>query len=152
MKFTWADGSRVKIDAQEAGSRIHAIRKRKGGTITPDDVLADARKKSSPLHGHFEWNDTAAARKFRLMQAGYLLRTLVVIYDDHPDEKPVRSFVNVDSGEDRGYEDTLTAMSTPEMRAQVLARAKYELKVWTRRYRRFTEFAQVVEVAKSVMA
>lgn len=151
MKFTWAPGARVKIKAQAAGERIHAIRNRKGGTITPADVLDDARKKSSPLHSHFDWNDRTAAHKYRLAQAGYLIRTLVVVYDEHPGEKPIRSFVTIEDGENRGYEDTQEAMASPEMRAQVLARAKDELRIWTRRYRRFVEFSQVVEAAEGVL-
>ena len=151
MKFTWTGGSRIKIDAQVAGERLHRIRDRKGGAITPDDVLHDASKESSPLHEHFDWNNDSAANKYRLQQAGELLRMLVVVYDDHENQEPVRSFVAVESQEHRGYEDTKTALMTPELRAQVLARAKSELKTWTRRYRRFNEFAAVVEVAEEVL-
>jgi hypothetical protein len=44
-----------------------------GGELTPDAVVADAKRKDSPLHGYFEWDDKQAGHKFRLMQARRLI-------------------------------------------------------------------------------
>lgn len=49
------------------------------GRLTPDIVIADARKASSPLHSCFEWNDGKAARAWRIEQARELIRSVMVI-------------------------------------------------------------------------
>lgn len=41
--------------------------------LTAFHVLERAKDPSSALHAHFEWDDTAAARAFRLNQAGMLI-------------------------------------------------------------------------------
>ena len=56
--------------------RLAAIHKLNGGRITPDAVVEDARDPRSPLHSHFEWDDSAAARQYRLDQARALIRTV----------------------------------------------------------------------------
>ena len=43
------------------------------GSLTPDNVLKDARKETSPLHGEFEWDDSIAGHKYRLEQARSLI-------------------------------------------------------------------------------
>ena len=40
---------------QQAHLRLEEIRARNGGRLTPDDVVADAKKKDSPLHAFPEW-------------------------------------------------------------------------------------------------
>jgi len=157
MKFAWTAGSRIKINAQDAGERLQHLRKKRRGYVMASDVVKDAKNPDSPLHDHFDWNDTEAARKWRLDQAGYLLRSITVVYEDDGvgNRQPVRSFVRVhhpDDMENVGYEDTKIAMSDDRLRLQVLTQAKQELKVWTRRYRRLTEFASVVAEADAVLA
>lgn len=46
------------------------------GRIDPDSLVAAASAASHPLHGHFEWNDTEAARKYRRVQAQSLIRSI----------------------------------------------------------------------------
>lgn len=44
------------------------------GTLTPDMIVKEAAKKTSPLHGEFEWDDKKAAYKFRVEQARKLVQ------------------------------------------------------------------------------
>lgn len=48
------------------------------GRLIPADVVDAARRPDSPLHSHFEWDDSAAAEKFRLDQARALIRTVKI--------------------------------------------------------------------------
>jgi len=41
----------------------------KYGAVTPERLLAAAESQTSPLHRYFEWNDSVAARQYRLEQA-----------------------------------------------------------------------------------
>lgn len=63
-----------KRDAVAA--RLERIRLNHDGVLTPDDVVKDARRDSSPLHDQFEWDDTVAAGKYRIEQARELIRTV----------------------------------------------------------------------------
>jgi hypothetical protein len=58
------------IDAIE---RLKSL-ERKGGELTPDAVVEDAKNKTSPLHRYFDWKDREAAHKWRLEQARTLIR------------------------------------------------------------------------------
>lgn len=48
------------------------------GEVRATEVERRARRKSSPLHPCFNWDDTSAAYEFRLMQARTLIRTVKV--------------------------------------------------------------------------
>ena len=48
------------------------------GRLSARSVLNAAMDKNSPLHSYFEWDDTAAAVKYRLEQARELIRKIKV--------------------------------------------------------------------------
>lgn len=54
------------------------------------DIVADARDKASPLHGYFEWDDSAAAEAHRLAQAQSLIRRVRVTVIRGEDAPPVK--------------------------------------------------------------
>ena len=48
------------------------------GELTAEGVVKEAKKKRSPLHGQFEWDDTKAGHKYRLVQARTLIRSVKI--------------------------------------------------------------------------
>ena len=48
------------------------------GKLNPHDVIAEAQDPGHPLHGQFEWADSIAAAKYRLLQAEALIRRVRV--------------------------------------------------------------------------
>lgn len=50
----------------------------RGGRLTPEQVVADAKRKASPLHEMFEWDDAKAAHSFRIEQARSLIASVEV--------------------------------------------------------------------------
>lgn len=60
------------------------------GALTPALVVAAASDPKHELHGRFEWDDTEAARRFRLAQAGQIIRTVSVRVDRGEDAKPIQ--------------------------------------------------------------
>lgn len=72
-------GSRLTQDqAQVVGEAVDHIRQAKGG-CKAEDLLEEAEHNPrSPLHGMFEWNDSEAARKYRIDQARYFIRSIEV--------------------------------------------------------------------------
>lgn len=59
--------------------RLDGIAKANRGVLTPELVIADAKKKDSPLHGQFEWDVKQAAYQHWLDQARALIRAVRVV-------------------------------------------------------------------------
>lgn len=81
------------------------------GSITPASVLDEARDEASPLHTHFEWDDSEAAEQYRLVQARGLIRRYKVTVEVKPDTfVKVRQFSSVPAADpDEGTDYVLTS-------------------------------------------
>jgi len=123
-------------DAQIIGNFLD--KKFPNGTFTPKDVLDTARPKRSPLHKYFEWDDSEAAEKYRLQQAGAIVRCIVVNIpnEDIPKSVSIR-FKNEDGSINRQYMNTEDAIGIPDAVDQLLADAIKSIKGWQRRYAMF---------------
>ena len=148
MEVMWATGSHHKIDPRIALQEVETVRKSKGGTVVPEDLVEVARDEANPLHPEFEWDDTKAAHTYRLRQAGGILRHLVVVRKEIKSERPVRVF-GVIKGESQWgqpkplYQSQDEIMADPNLRAQVLQRARSELKSFRNKYADLQELAAV---------
>jgi hypothetical protein len=60
--------------------RLRDIEEASGGVLTPAAVVADAKRKDSPLHAHFEWDKTKAAYQHWLDQARELIVSVRVVF------------------------------------------------------------------------
>lgn len=149
------------VPAQVAGERLAALRDEKGDGFTPRDVVDDARPDDAPLHPVFEWNDAVAADEFRLTQARFLIRSVVLVREDTNPERPqlVRAFVSTSGVSDeemaaegdaaaplppqRMYAPVGAVMQHRERRERLLREALRDLNSWRRRYRTLQELAEV---------
>lgn len=150
QSFQFARGSVFQSGAnntnpEAVGRHLENLRARNGGILTPEIVLDDAQDESSPLHPFFEWDDTEAARQFRLKQARNVIRSVVAIYKEAPTREPIRAYVHVRT-EDAPprYMETSAALACSPTRDAVLRRAKAELDAWRRRYADLQELAEVM--------
>ena len=72
-----------------------------GGVLQVDDVLHEARDEGSPLHKHFEWDDSVAAEAHRRYQARVLIQKCHIrLIESEP--TTVRAFVSLQSDRDSG--------------------------------------------------
>lgn len=67
--------------------------KAKHGQLTPELVVEEAQRPKSPLHQYFEWDDSAAAVKYRLEQARTLIRSVRVDISVTTTSLPVPRYV-----------------------------------------------------------
>lgn len=94
MVYRFRSGETYRgIPAQAAGAELERIRESNDGKLHTDAVVKAAKTKTSPLHDAFTWDNGKAADQFRLSEARYLLREIVVIQEQ--DEVPVAAFVHV---------------------------------------------------------
>lgn len=86
--------------SKEAIARLDALSEAGGGRLDHDDVLAEAKKKSSPLHSYYNWDVHEAAREHWLAQTRVLLRryyTFKVEYVTHTTVAPYGKGVTVET-------------------------------------------------------
>lgn len=94
-------------------SQFEAVIKflKRDGQLTASGILKEAKRKASPLHSLFEWNNTSAAEKYRLAQARNVIKRANVSIVE-PNEKIVH--VPVRRGEGTYKEAVVVAQSVSE--------------------------------------
>ena len=147
----------------KATDAVKALAEKHGGTITPEIILEDAKRKKSPLHCFFCWDDTAAANEYRRIQASMLIRRIKVTYQT-PDDRSVRvrAFVNVIEPSDqpepedlevhgvnarpRGiYVDFTTAVKTEDYKDQMIRQCKRDVESFRSKYSAITEASKIID-------
>ena len=147
-EYNWAKGSRItSLDATLIGAHLEKLRTANEGELTPAMVLKEARKHNSPLHSAFDWDDTSAAAKFRLSQAGTLIRAVTVTFiddDEEVNDEPIRAYVSVQGSEGKPvYVSINAALTDADMSRQLLFQALNEIKRWRARHARLKELSNV---------
>ena len=71
------------------------IARRNGGTITPRQVVEEARNPASVLHGAFTWDDKEAADKWRIREAQHLIRECRVTFEQDGKKQEALAFVGI---------------------------------------------------------
>lgn len=131
---------------------LEAIRQEAGGILRAEDVVEYAKAPETALHGRFQWDDTEAARQYRIWQAREIIRVEVTVLPNTT--KETRAYVSMlsDRGEGGGYRDIYSVMHDPEMRSALLVQALAELNRLRVKYRLLKELAPVFEAMDKVPA
>lgn len=115
-----------KAEAQEIGEYIEKLKDNKG-EITPLDVVDSARSKSSILNKYFDWDDTEAAKQWRLQQARNILNHVVeviVIDDGKNTEVEVKAYYSVNAINNKtAYVPLATMLNNKDYKKEVLIKA-----------------------------
>ncbi len=145
--WRWTPGAHVAPKWAEPFGRTLAGLNRASGKYEAEDVLNAARSDRSSIHGMFLWNDREAGGLYRLDQARYFIRSLVidVVVQDHGNPGTQTMPVAVSLGPNTGYVSTLVALGDPEMRALMVSRALAELQALKAKYGHLQELASVWE-------
>ena len=141
---TWKSGSRYSnsiADANKCANEIMSI----GGEITRESVLEKARDENTELHKCFEWNDSIAAEKYRLVQAGEVIRFLVIEEDEKPHDRPeIRIFHITDKSE--GYKPVQYIVKHESEYEKLLAKAWAELRAFKAKYACLEELREILDL------
>ena len=167
-KYSWKSGYQYKVSADTVGGVLNRIEKQEG-QVTKESFLDYSRDENSETHSLFEWNDSIAAEKYRLRQAGNIISQLEVtivhediapreitaqIESEEPQETKISAFVNVSPKAptvNATYYNVNRAMSDTDTRAQVLRNALLELQAFERKYKNIKEFAELFKVIERVI-
>ena len=117
------------IDANIVYKEIQGI----GENVTPEQIVDMAKDENTESHKCFEWNDAIAGHKYRVMQAGEVVRHLVI--EEHPVTKaePMKIRVMFPS-KDGGYKPTKVIVEQKDEYEALLERAKAELRNFKQKY------------------
>ena len=162
---TTATDTMTQEKKAKATDAVKALAEKHGGTITPEIILADAKRKRSPLHSFFCWDDNAAANEYRRIQAATLIRRIKVTYHPQGDENRsvrVRAFVNVVEPDDspepqdieghgvnarpRGiYVGFECAMRMDNYKDQIIRQCKRDVEAFRSKYSSINEAAKIID-------
>jgi hypothetical protein len=112
------------------------------GILDATHVLELAKPKNSPIHKYFCWDDTEAAKRYRLYQARNLINCLVVEIQDVEVRKYTMPVV-VDGYDHKQYVEINVAKKSNSIWDQVLERAIKEAKSWQARYSNLKELKPI---------
>lgn len=113
-----------------------------GDNPTPQSVLEIAKNPKSELHKCFDWDDTSAAEKFRLIQARQMIQSFVIKGTEKTDE-PIRAYQI--TSEPQTYAPTRYFLTDEDEYATLVRRVKAELKQIRNRYKQISELESVFE-------
>lgn len=110
------------------------IAKKNGGILQVDAVLDEAKDESSPLHGHFEWDDSVAAEAHRRYQARVLIqRCKITVVESEP--TTIRAFVSLQSDREAGggYRMTTKVMDDAALREELMHDIRLTIARWNQK-------------------
>lgn len=103
MVYRFRSGATYRgVKAEEAAEELERIRQANGGRLYTAAVVEAAKKKSSPIHDAFTWDDEKAAHQQRMWEARTFLREIVIVGDD--EELPAYVHVHIGATEDTRVE------------------------------------------------
>lgn len=143
IKAKWREGFGFYsgVDAQQVADEIMAI----GEAPTAHDILDKAKDAETELHKCFEWDDTIAAGKYRIIQARHIVRNLVIVQEDEePDRQEIRMFYK--TAEHEGYKPTVIIVKKQDEYTELLNRAYSELRAFKQKYAILQELQEIFDL------
>lgn len=127
------------VKAQVAGEEIARLEEASGGSLMPETIVKSAKKKSSPIHNCFEWDDTKAAEVYRRRQASEMMRKIVVVYEDNGKEETIRAFVSIADEDNKSYASTARVLSDDDLLENVRQQIIVDLKALKKKWKQFKD-------------
>lgn len=142
MKAAWKIDGLYKADARKVAEELQSL----GDTCSLKAVVDFARDEKSEMHSCFEWDDSIAGDKYREIQAGKMIRLLVITRkkDDQEEEKTnIRFFVST-GNKDNTYTPTRLVVKNQTAYEELLERAYAELRTFKAKYSSLSELEEIL--------
>ena len=132
--FSWKTNFFKNADAQLVGEELEQIEQL--GKIEPNEVIEFAKNNpKSELHKCFEWDDSEAARKYRLTQANTLICSISLEIKEEP-KKIQRVYVNIKDKDtkEQTFKNINEVLKNDEEYQQLIDKASEDLKKYKDKY------------------
>lgn len=142
LKGAWKVDGFYKADASKVLNELSEL----GDEYSLSDVVEKAKDKNSEMHSIFEWDDSVAGEEYRKIQAGKMVRNLVIVRNDETEEKTnVRYFVSTGK-RDSTYTPTRLVIRNQDAYEQLLERAYAELRAFKEKYSTLSELEEILSL------
>ena len=149
-KYSW-NGIQRKVSAEEVARHLALIEER-DGEVTREAFLESARPEESELHCLFEWDDSKAAEKYRLIQAQTIICSVhVEVVADEREPVTVRAFVQ-DKETSHGYVRVQSAFSEQDKAERIIAEARRDAEWFKHKYESFVQLAEVIKALDAFLS
>jgi hypothetical protein len=119
------------------------------GMLHPADVVKFAKNPKTHLHHRFCWDDTLAAKRYRLWQAREVIAAVVTVLPRA--NQAIEAYVSLRSDRmNGGYRAVSDVMQNDGLRAVMLQEALGELERMRHKYERLVELQPVFEALEKV--
>ena len=150
IKAVWSAGFGVfrSADAQKVAEEIFEICS-DFEQATPQQIVEKGRDANTELHKCFEWNDSVAAEKYRLVQARDITRHLVFVRTEQEvkDDAPeIRVFHKTERVEGSGYKPLVKIVQNDDEYQKMLRLAYAELHALKVKYQNLQELDYILSL------
>jgi hypothetical protein len=128
------------VPAEVAG--VELARLAGSGDLTASRVGEAARPEGAPLHGEFTWDTEKAAHQFNLIEARHLIRAVVRMVEDDPQEIPYVHVPGLGKGEGKYVALNVVVEQVDEFE-RALGSARQDLASAERRFHELRRLAEV---------
>lgn len=147
-------GKIYNADAEKVAGEISEI----GETATPEQIVEKAEDENTELHKCFEWDDTEAARKYRIVQARDVVRHLYIVKvpTEEPEEAQEPFEIKIEKADsfryfshlnsEPGYSQTIHIVKDEDRYKELLDQAKRELKSFRQKYACLKELSAIISM------
>ena len=152
LKYAYADKSCVRVKAQLVGEELTKLANINKGALLAETVVRAARPVRSVLHGCFEWDDKKAAHQYRVMQAGHILRSVVVVEKDPETQQSItcRAFPCIEHEGGNYYTTIAHVMDDSELQENLAQQIVKNLRYWREKGRDLHEFERVWKAVDTI--
>ena len=145
--YAWRPGRNYRANPDEAQEVFVKLKETVG--LTSHSILREARRRGSPLHGDFEWDDGVAGPLYRLIQARKLVRAIIKV-DPKKDPQDTDSVWvhTTDEGGEGMYESPLVVVRDPTLLSNAIHEARQYLRAGERRWQHLREVTRGFAAAR----
>lgn len=148
---TWKAGFKVfDADAQLVAEELLSLCDDDDvGGITKQQIVDYARDEDTELHKCFEWDDSIAAERYRLVQAGDVVRLIVIKRTEEQIEQnmpEIRVFHKTDSKIGTGYKPISYIVKHEDEYEKMLQMAYAELHSFKMKYQHLQELDYIISL------
>ena len=119
-----------EVEADE----LERIREENDGLLTVSAIVEAAKDEDSPLHKHFDWDDTHAAEKYREWQARTLIQKCKITVENKPDTL-IRAYVSVPLDRKAGgYRAVHEVLDDAVLRESLMREMRMRIAYWQKQH------------------
>lgn len=142
MKYCWKTVG-FSANADKVGKELEKIEKRE--ELTREAVLEYAKDKKSELNKCFEWDDSIAGEKYRLVQASAILSSISIVVKEEP-RQATRMFVSIKKDNKKTYKNIVSVLENEEEYQQLLDKAEREFILFKESYANLVELKDLKNI------